>query len=230
MVSRAFRDGWLCKVSKWLKLTSHSVYGIAIEGTSPAMAQREIIRRVEAHTGRKVGDWEVSSAMYVMTDKKRPPIEIVSFSDVEGRIFVLVNSVLTEMDQSFLQVIKKISAYQLRGTRTIKGSEYDFVDFCVRVGLAFRQQTPTGVIVEIEYRPCPVTDDCERLIGELMERIAAPLVPPPQTSGDHSVSVAATTAYNYKRVEVDAAKAPKDDLVPFSNRSAALLYAKLLRT
>lgn len=195
------------------------------------MAQREIIRRVEAHTGRKVGDWEVSSAMYAMADKKRPPIEVVSFSDVESRLFVLVNSVLTETDHGFLQVVRKISAYQPRLMRTIKGSEYDFVDFCVRVGLAFdRHNAATGVVVEIEYRPCPVTEDCERLIGELMERIAAPLVPPPQTGTDPSVNVAATTAYSYKRVELEAAKVPKDDLMPFSNRTGALLYAKMLRT
>lgn len=193
------------------------------------MAQREIIRRVEAHTGRKVGSWDVSSTAFVMTDKKRPPIDMISFSDVEGRLFVLVNSVLTEMDQTFMQVVRKISAYQPRGVRTIKGSAFDFGDFCVRVGLAFRQHSATGVVVEIEYRPCPVTDDCERLIDELMERIAAPLVPPPQTSGDPSVSVAATTAYSFKRVDSEGTNWCKDDMVPFSNRTAALLYAKLLR-
>jgi len=120
--------------------------------------------------------------------------------------------------------------YQPRLTRAIRGSEYDFVDFCLRVGLSFdRHNAPTGVVVEIEYRPCPVTTDCAGLIAELMKRIAAPLVPPPQPSQDPTASVAATTAYNYNRVEVDSTTYNDRDLSPFSHRTAALLYAKLLR-
>lgn len=195
------------------------------------MAEREIIRRVEAHTGRKVGDWQVSSAVYATPDKKRPQIEVFSFSDVESKRYILFNSVVTEADPGFEQFMKKMSAYQHRYTRVIKGTEYDFVDFCVRVGLTFDRHTaPTGVVVEIEYRPCPMAADCELLIAELMEKIAAPLVPPPQTNGDASISAAATTAYNYNRVECDMSKVNITDFCPFSMRSAAILYAKLLRT
>lgn len=195
------------------------------------MAEREIIRRVEAHTGRKVGDWQVSSTVYATPDKKRSQIEVVSFSDIGSKRYVLFNSIVTETDPGFEQFMKKMSAYQHRYTRMIKGSEYDFVDFCVRVGLAFDRHTaPTGVVVEIEYRPCPMATDCELLIGELMEKIAAPLVPPPQMNGDASISAAATTAYNYKRVECDTSNVNAKDFCPFSLRSAAILYAKLLRT
>lgn len=206
------------------------IYDIAIENSSPSMAEREIIRRVEAHTGRRVDDWQISCSIYSTTDKKRPSLEVVSFSDVESKLYTRFNGMIMESDHGFLNVIRKMSGYQVRSTRTIKGTEYDFVDFCVRVGLVFdRHTSPKGVVVEIEYRPCPVTVDCERLIGELMERIAAPLVPPPQTSGDPSVSAAATTAYNYNRLELDMARVNPKDLSPFSHRTAAILYAKLLK-
>eukprot|EP00177_Eucheuma_denticulatum_P002075 GFKZ01003710.1.p1 GENE.GFKZ01003710.1~~GFKZ01003710.1.p1 ORF type:complete len:212 (-),score=28.94 GFKZ01003710.1:279-914(-) len=206
------------------------IYDIAIENTSASMAEREIIRRVEAHTGRRVDRWEVSCSLYSSNDKKRPALEIVSFSDVSSKLFTRFKGMVMESDQGFLNVVRKMSGYQLRSTRLIKGAEYDFVDFRVRVGVVMdRHGIPKGVVVEIEYRPCPVTADCERLIGELMERIAAPLVPPPQTSGDPAVSAAATTAYNYNRVELDVSTVNPKDLNPFSHRTAAILYAKLLK-
>lgn len=185
---------------------------------------------MEAHTGRKVGEWQVTFAVYATPDKKRPQIEVMSFSDIDSKRYILFNSIVTETDPGFEQFMKKMSAYDHRLTRTIKGNEYDFVDFCVRVGLAFdRHNAPTGVVVEIEYRPCPMAADCELLIAELMEKIAAPLVPPPQTNGDVSINAAATTAYSYRRVECDMSRVNVKDFCPFSLRSASILYAKLLR-
>lgn len=171
--------------------------------------------------------------MYGTADKKRPTLEVVSLSDVDARLFALIHlgATVIETDRSFVPMVKRISSYQHRLTKTIRGAEYDFVDFCVRVGLAFdRHNAAKGVIVEIEYRPCPVAADCERLIEELMGKIAAPLVPPPQSSQDRSVSDAAMAAYSYKRVELDTKTLNVKDLNPFSHRTGALLYAKLLRS
>lgn len=195
------------------------------------MTEREIIRRVKAHTGRLVGDWKVSCSIYSSNDKKRPPLEIISFDETKPPLYILVNRTVTEVDPAMVPLLRKISVYQPRLSRSIKGSEYDFIDFIVRVGLVFgKGPQPTGVVVEIEYRPCIIVEDSQALIGELMDKIAAPLVPPPQSSGDPTVSAAATTAYNFKRVIVDADKVNPADMTPFTMRSAAILYAKLLRT
>lgn len=193
------------------------------------MVEREIIRRVEAHTGRKVGTWQVALALHATPDKKRPTVEIVTLPEVD-KMFVISNNLITEAETPFVSLIRKISTYAQKSSRQIKGTEYDFVDFAVKVGMSFDKHGSTkGVVVEIEYRPCPVTADCEQLIGELMERVAAPLVPPPQAGQDPAVSVAATTAYNFMRIEVDPKKFNVKDLVPFTKRTEALLYAKLLR-
>lgn len=174
----------------------------------------------------------MTCSLYATADKKRTSLEVVSLSDVDARLFVLMNkgATICETERSFVPMVKRISSYQHKFTRYIRGAEYDFVDFCVRVGLVFdKHNSAFGVVVEIEYRPCTVAADCEDIVGELMEKIAAPLVPPPQSSQDRTVSDAAMAAYSYKRVEVDPKKLNAKDLNPFSHRTAALLYAKLLR-
>lgn len=207
------------------------------------MVEREIIRRVEAHTGRKTGTWDVSVSFHAAPQRKRgasdqaqshPPIEIVSLSSQPKKIYLLAGNLIVETEPAFVPMMRKISIYAPKVSRSVRGATYDFVDFAVSVGMSFdKHGSATGVVVEIEYRPCPITTECEKLIGELMEKIAAPLVPPPpppHATQDREVSAAATTAYNYTRVEVDSAKVSAKDLVPFSNVTSALLYAKLLRT
>lgn len=208
-----------------------SLYDIVIGDslTTAAMAEREIVRRVEAHTGRKVGPWEVSCALFTVPDKKRESMVIATLSEVPERRFILTHGVITEAGAGFPALVRKMSASVPKMTQTIRGAEYDFVDFCVRVGLSFdRHNAACGVVVEIEYRPCLVAPDCADLIGELMERIAAPLVPPPQAGQDPIANAAATTAFTYKRIEVDPEGPPKDTGT-FSSRSSALLYIKLLQ-
>lgn len=195
------------------------------------MVQREIIRRVEAHTGRRTGNWEVTISSHSSPDKKRPTIQIITLSSQPKRIYILAGIILTDTEPAFVALMRKISAYAPKTSRSVRGVLYDFADFGVAVGMSFdKHGSPTGVIVEIEYRPCAATSECEQLIGDLMEKIAAPLVPPPQASQDPAVSVAATTAYNYGRVMLDGKKVAAKDLVPFSTRTTALLYAKLLRS
>ncbi|PXF47959.1 Mediator of RNA polymerase II transcription subunit 20 [Gracilariopsis chorda] len=206
------------------------VYDISTEGKSPAMVEREIIRRIEAHTGRRLTSWQVTVSFHTNPDKKRPTIEIVSLPDIKDRVFLISPPLVTEAQPTLVPLLRRISNYSPKYNRSARGLQFDFVDFLVRVGMSFdRHGGATGVVVQIEYRPCSYTADCERLIAELMERIAAPLVPPPQANHDPGISAAATTSYNYTRVDVDATKFNDKDLMPFSHRTEALLFAKLLR-
>lgn len=193
------------------------------------MVEREIVRRVEAHTGRKSGRWEVVVSVYGPEEKKRAPIEAVTFSDVKNRVFILLPSMVTEVEPSMLPLMSKISPFKLRTKRAVRGDEYDFEDFCVRVGVSFdRHNSPAGVVVEIEYRPCGSVAQCGGLITELMELIVAPLVPPPHPGQDPSINAAATNQYTYEAVKLDEKKVPPTDLNPFSHRTSAWLYASLL--
>lgn len=50
------------------------MYQIHLEsGTTASIAERELVRRVEAHTGRKVGNWEVKYSVFGPTSDKRTP-------------------------------------------------------------------------------------------------------------------------------------------------------------
>lgn len=209
--------------------TNHSLYDIATDGTSPAIVESEIIRRVEAHTGRRADNWQVTVTSHVSPDKKQPTMQLITLSHIADRVFVLANALVVEAEPNLPVLLRKISAYAPKLSRNVRGTEYDYVDFGVRVGMSLdKQGAAMGVVVEIEYRPCSSTSDCELLIAELMDRIAAPLVPPPQASEDPDVSKAATSAYTYVRVELDPNKFSPKDLIPFSDRTEALMYAKLL--
>lgn len=167
-------------------------------------------------------------AYYTCTEK-RPPLEIISTSEVPERRAVIMSGNLLEVEDGFPSLIQKLAAYSVKATRSIKGAEYDFVDFKVRVGLSFdKNNAPNGVAVEIEYAPCLVVDDCQGLIMELMERIAAALVPPPQAGQDSLATKAATTKFSYKRVEVDVKKMLPREGAYFSVKQSMLLYKKLL--
>ena len=103
------------------------------------------------------------------------------------------------------------------------------MDFIARVGLTFTKNNEAGgVAVEIEYAPCSVVDDCSDLIGELMGRIAASLVPPPQAGNDLTAAKAATMTFNFTSVSVDYEKYLSNDKPFFTSRHAMLLYRKLL--
>ena len=170
--------------------------------------------------------------MHAPADKKRPPLEVISLSDADDRLFTLLNKghTICETEPAFLPMIKRISSYQHKLTRTIRGTEYDFFDFCVKVGLVFdRNDSAYKMVVEIEYRPCVIAKDCEKMATELMEKLAGHLVPPPQKGRDRKTSEVSVAPYEYKKVELEAKKLNPLDVNPFSHRTTALLYAQYLR-
>jgi hypothetical protein len=186
------------------------------------------LRRVIAHTGRRVEPWDVSCAVMATPDRKKPPLVVVTMSDASDRHFAVSGGMIAEAGRGFPALLRKISRYDQRSLRAIRGAAYDFADLAVRVGLSFDKGAPAGVVVEIEYRPCAVATECANLVGELMDKISAPLVPPPHATQDPSANSASTTLYAYKRVDADIAKLLPNEPPSFSHRHAAALYAKLL--
>lgn len=205
------------------------LFSIGLErGTGPAGVEKELVRRVMAHTGRRLGNWEVTCTAMTAADRKRPMLEIVSMSSALERRFVVSEGMVAEVGEGFPALLKKIPKYEQRSTRAIRGATFDFVDLVVSVGLSFDKGSPAGVVVEIEYRPCEYSEDCAELVEELMGKIAAPLVPPPQAGQDSSVNDVASTCYTYERVTADMAKLLPKEPRAFSHRHAAVLYVKLL--
>lgn len=206
-----------------------SLYNVAVENNAiPATVLKEIERRIQAHTGKRIATWEVSCAMMGTADKKKPPLHIISTSEAPGQRFVVTNGILAEVGEGFPQVLRKISRYEQRSVRAVRGHVYDFIDLYVRTGLSFDKGSPVGVVVEVEYRPSLFVDDCANLMSELMSRITAPLISPPHAGQDPSANAAATTAYSFERVTVDIGATLPDEPILFSHRHASLLYMKLL--
>lgn len=199
--------------------------------TTPSIAERELVRRVEAHTGRKIGAWEVTYSLYTpQVSDKRPALETVVSTEMPNVRVLIMGTRVVEAEDIFLAQLGKLADYRPKSARTIRGVAYDFVDFIVRVGLAFdRNNNASGVVVEIEYAPCSVVEDCSLLIEELMVRIAAALVPPPQAGHELMAAKAATTNFRFSPVSVDFKRyAPASDKPYFKLNHSMLLYRKLL--
>lgn len=156
-------------------------------------------------------------------------MELVSMSGAAGVRYVVADGLVAEVGDGFPALLRKVSRYEPRAARTVRGAVYDFDDLLVRVGLTFEKTSPLGVVVEIEMRPCDVAEACAEMCAELMDKIAGPLVPPPQAGQDINANAAATTLYTYQRVTVDIKKLlPDEPERVFTNRHAAVLYVKLL--
>lgn len=162
-------------------------------------------------------------------DRKKPPLEMVSISGTPGVRYVVTDGLVAEVGDGFPALLKKTSRYDQRSARTVRGAVYDFDDLLVRVGLTFEKSAPLGVVVEIEARPCGNAEACAEMCAELMDKIAAPLVPPPQAGLDTAANSAATNLYGYQRVTADIKSLlPGEPDKLFTNRHAAVLYVKLL--
>lgn len=184
-------------------------------------------RRIQAHTGRRTGVWEVSCAAFGVSDKKKPPIHVVSTSDTPGQRIVVTSEMVVEVGEGFSPLLRKISRYEQRSLRSVRGHTYDFVDLVIRIGHSFDKSSPVDVVVEIEYRPCLIVEDCESLVDEMMKRITAPLIPP-QVGQDRMANAVAAQAYTFERVIVDVSKALPGNSPLYSDRHAALHYIKVL--
>ncbi len=211
----------------------HSLFQIQVESTTTAsIAERELVRRVEAHTGRRISQWEVTYSLYgpATGSEKRNVLESVTSTETPNRVVLISNTRVVESEDTFCAFqLGKLATYKQRSTRMIRGVAYDFVDFVVRVGLVFdRHNSASGVAVEIEYAPCAVVDDCAELIKELMERIATALVPPPQAGHETMAAKAAATTFRFAPVVVDFKQYFTTEKPFFTLRHSMLLYRKLL--
>lgn len=183
-----------------------------------------------AHTGvRDAAPWEVSATVYATPDGARAPLTLVSMSDAPaGLRYVAGPAMLAEAGAGLGALLRKASRYEPRPPRAIRGATFALTDLRVRVGLAFDRSAPVGVVVEVEVLPCARVDACDALAAEVMEKIAAPLVPPPTAGQDAAVNIAAATRYAFERVKMDVSKILPGEPLDFSFRHAALLYAKFL--
>lgn len=208
-----------------------SLYSISLErGTTPAAAEKELVRRVLAHTGvRDAAAWEVTATVHAPADRARAPLTVVSMSDAPpGRRYVSGPGLVAEAGAGLGALLRKASRYEPRPQRAIRGAAFALADLQVRVGLSFDRGAPVGVVVEVEVRPCARAPACARLAEELMEKITAPLVPPPAAGHDAAANAAATTLYAFEHLKLDLEKVLPGEPLDFSFRHAALLYAKFL--
>jgi len=189
-----------------------------------AQVHKELQRRVEAHTGRRVGRWQVSTQQYVSKGNVRPPIVVFTTSEEPNSRYLLTGKHVIATDDGLSALLSKIPALTPKQSFMVKGTEYDLVDFTVRVGMVFEKSGPTSPVVEIGYLPCSVVDNCVGLITELMEKIAAPLVAPQDSRQDSQATAAAETNYKFTLVADDFQKVEGLADMPFSMRHTALLY------
>mmetsp|Transcript_3719 Transcript_3719/g.11091 ORF Transcript_3719/g.11091 Transcript_3719/m.11091 type:complete len:217 (+) Transcript_3719:201-851(+) len=196
---------------------------------SSSQASRELQRRVEAHTGRRVGQWSASSIKYHSRGNVRQPaIYVFKTSEESDSCFVATGTTVIEADDGFTALMEKIQWTSLKAPKSVRGLEYDLADFRLRVGMYHINNNSAVAIVEIEYRPCSVVKDCNKLITELMEKIASPLVAQPDSGQDSQANAAADMSFGFTPVTEDFDKYADINSRSFTAKHSALLYLRLM--
>lgn len=104
-----------------------------MEKTKASQAERELQRRVEAHTGRRISDWKASCTSYLPRDANRQPVVVAVLSEKPYSRFVATGKTITETDHGFDALLDKVKSYTRKSQAYAKGVEYDLADFRTRV-------------------------------------------------------------------------------------------------
>lgn len=189
-------------------------------------AERDLAKRAEAHRATRAGQWEVACTIWQHPERKTNNVEVITTTEASDRCLVASGGQVTNAGADFVQLMPRISGLQQKTPIIIKGVEYDMKDFRVRIGRVFEKQNPMHVVIEIEYRPCLIVEECQGLIHEMLDFFLKPQksghgeTQQPQQNDDRF--------YQASRVMMDFKKTPLKDRPFFSLKHAAHLYIKLL--
>ena len=199
------------------------MYKVVTDADSGAVqAERDLTRRILTHRGERSNVWEVTCTTWQHAERKRDSIHTITTTEVPDLCYIISVNIISSANAQFLQLLPKITGQQQKSTVIIKGAEYDLKDFRVRIGRVYEKQNPTHVVVEVEYRPCVVVDECASLLQDFLDLfLRAP-------SRRDDASQMEQTTYHASRVLVDYRKTILKEKDIFSLKHAACLYVKLL--
>lgn len=153
-----------------------SVHSINIvDGRSGQQVVDTICKQVESLGGRKCGQFVVECDTYYSSPNISPPrvLYLYHSSDHPASCFALLDNSTSLVADNTLDLImlnmngiyscKKVARMDCRGPK------YSLADFVIKVGSCSVGPSFRGVLVEIEYGPCLVPNNCWDLMKEMAQ-------------------------------------------------------------
>ncbi len=166
---------------------------------------RRILNLGASHTGQFLVDCET----YFSTPSSghQPPktLNVLHNSEQPATVFsVLENAgktVVFTSDTLFdLLLIKLSNVYSKKFKIESKGSRFEVGDFLVKLGVVSAGGSVKGILVEVEYLPCNVLQNCWGLISEFMQSFLGAHSPsqiPPMLKGKNEFYTPIDTTRQY---------------------------------
>ncbi|CAH1266372.1 MED20 [Branchiostoma lanceolatum] len=156
------------------------------DGKSGQQAVEMLQRRLEATGATKAGSFCVDCETYMSGQSITPSKTAHVMHNTEHPLtcFAIMDSgTCLVADSNFDQLMTKLKGFYTprKGAKIeVKGPRYEYVDFIVKIGTVTTGPTASsrGILVEVEYTPCVVPNDCWSLLTEFMGTFMGDNKPP----------------------------------------------------
>ncbi|XP_063953690.1 mediator of RNA polymerase II transcription subunit 20-like isoform X2 [Lytechinus pictus] len=169
--STAKRGSW-CEV-----LTSQYVvtqWPVTDNRTVP-QAVEVLTKRLDAFGATKTGNFGVDCETYQSVPTNVPPkyIHVMHNKEQPYTCYAVTdNRTCLVCENSFEAIMHRLNGFYVpKKTARIesKGTRYEMGDFIVKIGIVSLGPHARGVLVEVEYTPCVMIQDCWPLMVEFMQ-------------------------------------------------------------
>jgi len=152
-------------------------------------AMPEMQKRVEQLHGKKVGAWNITCNVYHAKQQPPPPtakgqlsaqqqllmrpdvakeLLLINFDDLAIKAYLLARDSVLEADKEISTILERSKLYLLKYTIEIKGHHYTMGDFVVKLGTIFVRDTARGSVMEVEYCPSVLPNQCNKVMSEVL--------------------------------------------------------------
>ncbi|EME26269.1 uncharacterized protein Gasu_60940 [Galdieria sulphuraria] len=156
----------------------------------PTQVEARLKERLECLNASKQNSWSVELETWFNRDTKTWQYILKSLSDSKGGVLLAFrdDSVSNEKyrlfkaDSQASQLMEKLQTVQTKSTVSLKGAEYSFGDFIVRLGSVFERKIPSFVVVQILYAPFRETLVPQNVFQEVMHSLCRTIFETPSSS------------------------------------------------
>ncbi|KAJ8046821.1 Mediator of RNA polymerase II transcription subunit 20 [Holothuria leucospilota] len=143
------------------------------EGKSMQQTVDFLTKKAEFMGATKTGTFAVDCDTFHASAGNPKFINVLHNSEYPKTTFSITDSNSTLVSDTgfdaILQKLKGIYSTKMSSRIESKGKRYQLADFIVKVGIVSIGSSNRGILVEVEYTPCVILQDCWPLLTEFMQ-------------------------------------------------------------
>ncbi|XP_014790192.1 mediator of RNA polymerase II transcription subunit 20 [Octopus bimaculoides] len=159
------------------------------EGKNAQQIVDSLQKQVELLGAVKAGNFYVDCETYQSTlpnTTTQRLIHILHNSEQPATCFAILDTGnCLVADSQFDVLMQRLKGFyqQRKGSKIeSKGQRYEYGDFLIKIGTVLMASSVKGILVEVEYYPCAIINDCWNLMKELIQSVMGNILDnPPAT-------------------------------------------------